>query len=193
VTAGVVVIHEGNGISLQMLRFCERLAAAGYVVAAPDLYFRTGGPAGREDYLEQAGAVKFDQMLDDLAVVGAALRASGARRLGVMGFCMGGAFTWHAALHGEGYDAAVAFYGAGIASDLGRPLCPTLLFFGGHDPWIASEDSATVAAHHADTVIYPEAGHGFMRDGSDDYVPEAASDAWKRMLAHFDGHLRQPT
>src|SRR5437764_750550 len=41
---GVVVIHEGNGMSQQLLRVCERLAAEGYATIAPDLFFRTGGP-----------------------------------------------------------------------------------------------------------------------------------------------------
>jgi carboxymethylenebutenolidase len=189
VNAGVVVIHEGNGMTLQLLRVCERLAAEGYAVAAPDLFFRTGGPEAVADYMEQVAALTRDQVLDDLAVAGAALRDLGARRLGVMGFCMGGHFTWQAALHGDIYDAAVGFYGANIASDLGQPRCPTLLFFGGNDEWIPSEDIAAVAAHHPDTVVYPQAGHGFLRDGSEDYVPEAAADAWTRMGAHFQQHL----
>jgi carboxymethylenebutenolidase len=186
---GVVVVHEGNGLTQQLLRLCERLADEGFAVAAPDLFFRTGGPAARSDYREQTGAIQLDQMLDDLAVARAVLTESGAGRIGVTGFCMGGRFTWHAALHGEGYDAAVGFYGGGIAGDLGEPRCPTLLFFGANDPWIPADDIARVVAHHPDTVVYQGAGHGFMRDGSDDFVPDAASDAWGRMLDHFRRHL----
>src|SRR5262249_42899229 len=110
-------------------------------------------------------------------------------RFGVTGFCMGGRFAWHAARHGDGYDAAVGFYGGGIAADLGEPRCPTLLFFGANDPWIPADDIAKVVAHHPDTVVYQGAGHGFMRDGSDDFAPDAASDAWGRMLDHFRRHL----
>jgi carboxymethylenebutenolidase len=189
VGAGIVAIHEGNGMTLQMLRFCERLAAEGYSVAAPDLFFRTGGPEAKEDYMEQVQEVQPEQMLDDLAIAVQALRASGAVRIGVMGFCMGGVFTWRAALQRDGYDAAVGFYGAGIAADLGRPRCPTLLFFGRNDPWIPSEDIDEVANYHDNTVVYPQAGHGFMRDGSEEYVPDAAADAWHKMLAHFQLHL----
>ena len=189
VTAGVVVLHEGDGMSPQLLRLCERLAVEGFAVAAPDLFFRTGGPGAHEDYRVQGGAVQRDQMLADVAAAGDALRALGAARVGVTGFCMGGAFTWHAALHGAGYDAAVGFYGVGIASDLGTPRCPTLLFFGGNDPYIPAHTIAIVADHHHDTIVYPDAGHAFMRDGSDNYVAEAAEDAWARMLAHFGKHL----
>ena len=189
VTSGVVVIHEGNGISVQVLRLCERLAGEGYAVAAPDLFFRTGGPAAREDYREQFGAVKMDEMLSDLGVAAGVLRNLGAGKIGVTGFCMGGRFSWHAARHGGGFDAAVGFYGAGIASDLGPLECPTLLFFGGHDPYVPAADIERVVEAHPDTIVYPEAGHGFMRDGSEDYFPEQAADAWGRLLDHFGRHL----
>jgi carboxymethylenebutenolidase len=193
VKAGLVVIHEGGGLTLQILRLCERLAAEGYAAAAPDLFFRTGGPAATENFMEQMTPVDadLDQMLDDLAKTAAALRAAGAERIGVMGFCMGGRYTWHAAVHGEGYDAAAAFYGSDIATKLIPPRCPTLVFFGGQDPIIPLETAAAVAAFHPDTFIYPEAGHGFMRDGSDMFVPDAAADAWDRILAHFGKHLHE--
>lgn len=187
--AGVVVLHEGDGMKPQLLRLCERLAAEGYGVAAPDLFFRTGGPGGHDDLRVQGGAVERDQMLADVAVAGDTLRALGAERIGVMGFCMGGAFTWQAALHGEGYDAAVGFYGVGIAADLGSPRCPTLLCYGANDPWIPADNIAAVVAHHPDTVVYPDAGHAFMRDGSEFYVAAAAEDAWTRTLAHFEKYL----
>jgi carboxymethylenebutenolidase len=189
VTAGIVVIHEGNGMSVQLLRLCERLAAEGYAVAAPDVFFRTGGPAAKDDYREQYGAVNMDEMLSDLGVAAGVLRSLGAQRLGVTGFCMGGRFTWHAARHGRGFDAAAGFYGSGIATDLGPTGCPTLLLFGGRDAYIPNVDIEAVAAAHADTIVYPEAGHGFMRDGSDDYVAEAAADAWGRILDHFARYL----
>jgi carboxymethylenebutenolidase len=191
VEAGVVVIHEGNGMTLQLLRFCERIASEGYVVAAPDLFFRTGGPEAKEDYMEQVREVDPERMLDDLGAARAVLQSAGARRVGVMGFCMGGVFTWRAVVQRDEYDAAVGFYGAGIAAELGPPRCPTLLFFGRNDPWIPTEDIETVANYHANTIVYPQAGHGFMRDGSEEYVPDAAADAWGRLLAHFRDHLRQ--
>ena len=51
-------------------------------------------------------------------------------------------------------------------------------------------DITAVQAHHPDTVVYPGAGHGFFRDGSENYDEAAATDAWKRLLAHFDTALR---
>jgi carboxymethylenebutenolidase len=188
VTAGVVVIHEGNGMGSQLLRVCERLAGEGYAAIAPDLFFRSGGPEAAP-YQELIGNLDMAEVLGDLTEAAEVLRGLGATKVGVTGFCMGGKFTWHAAVHGTGFDAAVGFYGSGIAADLGEPTCPTLLLFGGSDPWIPMADIEAVQAHHADTVVYPQANHGFFRDGSDTYDPEAASDAWARTLAHFRQHL----
>jgi carboxymethylenebutenolidase len=102
---------------------------------------------------------------------------------------MGGRLTYHSALWGQGFDAAVGFYGAGIADELAEPTCPTLLFFGGSDEWIPTEQIERVQAHHPDTVVYPDAGHGFFRDGSENYNEAAAVDAGHRLMDFFAEHL----
>jgi hypothetical protein len=118
------------------------------------------------------------------------LRQLGAARIGVNGFCMGGRYAWYTAVHGDGFAAAVGFYDGGIGDEFGQPRCPTLLFFGGQDPYIAPAEIERVAGHHLDTVVYPEASHGFMRDGSESYHEESALDAWTRTLSFFDEYLR---
>jgi len=190
IDAGIVVLQEGNGMTPQLLRVCERLAREGYAVVAPDLFFRTGGPFATEDFRDQLRPLEedFDQAIADVAAVDSVLRALGARRTGVIGFCAGGCVAWHAARHGEGYSAAVGFYGKTIGSNLGPVRCPTLLFFGEEDPLIPN--ASEVAAYHSDTVIYPKIGHGFMRDGSEMYVEEVAADAWQKTLDHFRSHLQ---
>jgi len=186
---GIVVIHEGGGISPQLLRVCERLAAEGYAAIAPDLFFRSGGSEAG-DFAALMGALVPEEVLADMTGAADTLRSLGATRIGVTGFCMGGRYTWYTAVHGQGFDAAVGFYGGGIADDLGAPTCPTLLFFGGQDPYIPPAEIERVVQHHPDTVVYPEAGHGFMRDRSDSYHERSAIDAWARTLAFFGDHLR---
>ena len=67
---------------------------------------------------------------------------------------------------------------------------PVLGFFGADDPYIPAADSAAMeAVHPGCTVVYPGAGHGFMRDGSDDFREDAATDAWARLLAFLHEHL----
>jgi carboxymethylenebutenolidase len=186
---GVVVVHEGGGISPQLLRVCERLAGEGFAAIAPDLFFRSGGTEAA-DFATLMGALSPEETLADVTEAAETLRRLGAARIGVTGFCMGGRYAWYTAVHGNGFAAAVGFYGGGIADELGEPRCPTLLFFGGQDPYIAPAEIERVAAHHSDTIVYPEASHGFMRDRSDSYHEESALDAWARTLSFFGEHLR---
>jgi carboxymethylenebutenolidase len=188
---GVVVIHEGGGMSPQLLRFAERLASEGYAACAPDLFFRTGGPEST-DFMTMIDAVTPEQLQSDLEVAVGHLRDAGAAAVGVTGFCMGGWFTYRAALRAQdlGIAAAVGFYGGGIARELGEPECPTLLFFGGRDEYIPDAHIDSVREHHGDAVIvYDDAEHGFMRDGSANFHEQHAADAWKRMLDFFASHL----
>ena len=187
---GVVVIHEGNGISPQLLRFCQRLAGEGYATAAPDLFFRSGGSEAH-DFATLIGALRPEQVRADLDAAVDALRAAGATAVGITGFCMGGLVTYRAAIDGVDVACAASFYGGSIAQELGTPTCPVLCFFGGNDDYIPTEAINAVRAHHGDDVIvYPEAGHGFMRDGSPDFDEDAAGDVWTRLLAFFEQHLR---
>ncbi len=188
---GVLVVHEGMGISAQLLRLSERLAAEGYAVCAPDFFFRSGGPEAA-DFTDLIGSITPDQLKGDLAAGIGHVRDAGASSIGVTGFCMGGWFTYRAALWAKdlGVQAAVPFYGGGIAREIADPGCPTLLFFGGRDEYIASEDIEAVQRHHgSDVIVYPDAEHGFMRDGSPNYDEASATDAWKRMLSFFGEHL----
>jgi carboxymethylenebutenolidase len=186
---GVVVVHEGNGMSPQLLRCCERLAREGYATAAPDLFFRSGGSEAT-DFATLIGALRPEEVRADLDRATAALRDLGATAIGITGFCMGGSVAYRAALDGHGIAGAASFYGGSIAAELGDPQCPVLLFFGGRDTYISPEAINAVRAHHPDdVVVYPDAGHGFMRDGSADFDEAAAADAWARLLAFFARNL----
>ena len=187
---GIVVVMEGNGISPQLLRVCERLAHEGYATVAPDLYWRFGGsdPARAMDHL---GALQHADGRADIVESVRWLRAIGATKVGITGFCMGGGYAYLAAISGD-VDAAVPFYGGGVAQHLGTAQCPLLAFFGGRDEWIPRTDIANVEEHHpGDVIVYEDAEHGFMRDGSDNYHEAAATDAWTRLLAFFAQHLQE--
>jgi carboxymethylenebutenolidase len=189
---GVVVVHEGNGMSAQLIRFSERLAREGYRVVAPDFFSRSHGE-DPSDFGAVIASITPENLERDFAAATAALREQGASKVGVTGFCMGGWFTYRAAKWADqlGVDAAVPFYGGGIARDLGEVHCPTLMFFGDHDEYVPMSDVAKVREHHGDAVVvYPGAEHGFMRDGSENYHEQSAADAWSRLLAFFGEHLR---
>jgi carboxymethylenebutenolidase len=186
---GIVVLHEGNGITPQLLRLCQRLAGAGYGAIAPDLFFRAGGTEAG-DFAALMGSLAPDRTRADITTAADHLRNAGAAAVGVTGFCMGGLLAYRSAVAGDGFAAAVGFYGAGISAELSEPACPTLLLFGGADNYIAPAAIEAVRSRHPATVVYPEAGHGFMRDGSTSYREDAATDAWARMLGFFGEHLR---
>jgi len=187
---GIVVIMEGMGITAQLLRVCERLAHEGFAVAAPDLFWRFGGSnpeAGGTPYRD----LRIADGRADIVETVARLRALGAEKVGITGFCMGGTYSYVAATTGVNVDAAAPLYGAGIAQQLAEPTCPLLAFFGGRDDYITRDDIALVEAHHpGDVVVYEDAEHGFMRDGSASYNEAAATDAWSRLLTFFGGNLR---
>jgi carboxymethylenebutenolidase len=185
---GLVVIHEGNGISSQLLRLCQRLAGAGYATMAPDLFFRAGGTEASA-VITLMRTLTPEQTATDINDAVGQLRRLGAAAVGVVGFCLGGTLAYRTALSSAGCDAVAAFYGAQIADELGEPRCPTLLFFGGVDEYISEADIEAVVAHHPATVVYPEAHHGFMRDGSDSYDEKAATDGWRRLLEFLAVHL----
>jgi len=186
---GVVVVHEGNGISPQLLRFCERLAREGYATIAPDLFFRSGGSEAA-DFATLIGALRPEDVRADLDGAVATLRSLGASAVGITGFCMGGSFAYRAAVEGVDVACSAPFYGGFIARELGEPRCPLICFFGGSDEYVPPEAIEAVRARHPDdVVVYPDAGHGFMRDGSTDYDAAAASDAWTRLLKFFAQHL----
>jgi carboxymethylenebutenolidase len=187
---GVLVIHEGNGVSPQLLRCCERLAADGYAALAPDLFFRSGGTEAA-DFSTLIGALRPSEIERDLADAHRGLRELGADRVAMIGFCLGGSIAYRAAGSDLDLACAVPFYGAQIAAETARPRCPILIVFGGDDEYIPSAEIAAVRDRHGDhVVVYPDAGHGFMRDGSPSYDERAATDAWARMRALFDARLR---
>ncbi len=186
---GVVVIHEGNGMSPQLLRVCERLADVGYASLAPDLFARSGGSEAA-DFATLIGALTTEEIETDLVEAVEQLHRFGAARIGITGFCLGGTITYRAACSNLDVACAAPFYGAHIARELGEPTCPVLAFFGGRDEYVPAADIEAVQAHHpGSVVVYPDAGHGFMRDGSPSYDEPAALDAWPRLLSFFGQHL----
>jgi carboxymethylenebutenolidase len=191
---GVVMIPDVWGLADHTRDLARRLAGEGFAVLAIDPYRKTGAPR----LSDVASALAWIRELSDPLVLEtiqeaidalAGHEAVAGRKLGVTGFCMGGLLTYRTAVRNDGFSAAAGFYGAGIARELAQPRCATQLFFGGQDPYISRADIDAVVARHPDTVVYEPADHGFMRDGSDSYHGESATDAWERLLAFFGQHL----
>jgi len=217
---GVVVIHDVWGLYDHYRDLARRLAEAGYAALAVNLYRREREPK-IADPGRWIRALDDRTVLADLQAaidLLAAHPAVGGARVGIMGCCMGGSYAILAAAGCRGLAAAAPFYGmlsdehgllappSGESIDRARkprsPLaaatalrCPTLAFFGADDPYVPQDDvrafEAKLGGEHR-VVVYPGAGHAFLNDTRPEmYRPEAARDAWARMLDWFGSHLRR--
>jgi carboxymethylenebutenolidase len=195
---GVLVLHAWWGLNDFFKQLCDRLAAAGFVALAPDLY--DGKIAETIDEAE-----RLLKEADSASMQGAALgamaylRQLGAVRgagLGAIGFSMGG---WWAVqlskLAPEQIAAAVIFYGSG-EGDFTKARAAYLGHYAEADPWEPDEEvrameAALRAAGRAVTFYtYPGAGHWFFESNRPDaYHPEAAALAWERTIAFLREHL----
>jgi carboxymethylenebutenolidase len=209
---GLLLIQEIFGVNQHIQDVVRRFAAAGYVVAAPDLFYRSGHwlSFGYDQFAEARPIVNRltgDQVTGDLAATLDFLAAQpdvDPARLGTVGYCFGGRASLVAASRfGERVKAAAVYYGGGIVSDqpdapvtrVGTIRCPVVGFFGGLDKHIPPEhaqrleQALTQAGIPNAIYCYPYADHGFFCDARPSYNPRAAQDAWQRTLAFFAANL----
>jgi carboxymethylenebutenolidase len=204
---GVVVIHEAFGLNADIRSKADRLAAEGYLALAPDL--NGGRPwmrcvRGSIRQLRAGSGPAFDAL--DAARELLAKRVDSTGKTGVIGFCLGGAFALLCAPRGE-YSAAAVNYGE-VPKDAEQVLagsCPVVASYGGRDLMGDGHPKRLEAALTAldvphEVKVYPKAGHSFMSPKPAalkpvtmltrlDYNPEAAEDAWRRILAFFGQYL----
>ena len=215
---GVVVVHDVWGLYGHYRDLARRLADAGYAALAVNLYRREGEPKITDPGAWIRGLDDRQVLADVQAAIDFldAHPATRGARIGTMGCCMGGQYVILAAAGCRGLSAAVPFYGMlsdahgllapapGEAVDRVRkpraPIdtatalrCPTLAFFGAEDAFIPLDDvrafEAKLGPEHQ-VVVYPGAGHAFLNDTRTElYRPDAARDAWSRMLDWFATHL----
>jgi carboxymethylenebutenolidase len=197
-TAAIVLVHEWWGLNAVMRDTARRLAATGYTVLAPDLY------RGRVTQ-DPAEATRLKAELDlgdavpmDLAGCVNWLTRRGHSKVGVMGFCMGGAMTVTAAATLPGLHAAVCFYGIPPhqVADPARIAIPFQGHFALEDDWCtpaaaAGLQQAMVEAGQSPDIHFYPAPHAFFHASRPEaYRPEQAALAWTRMCAFWDLHLQ---
>lgn len=193
---GLVVAPEIFGINSHIRAVADGYAADGYVVIAPALFDRAerGYESGYTPPEIQAGLALMRQVGWDDAMkdVGAAVEAvAHPGRVGIVGYCWGGAVAWLAAARIHGLAAAIGYYGGAIPSLRGeRPQCPTMLHFGESDASIPIDQARAVAQAHPDvTTHFYAAGHGFNCDQRASYDASAAALARERTLAFLGEHV----
>lgn len=203
----VLVVHEIFGVHEHIKDVCRRLAKAGYLAIAPELFARQGDVSKLEGFArirEVVDRVPDAQVLADLDATAAWAKKEGTLdgdRIGITGFCWGGRIVWLYAAHAKKLDAGVAWYGR-LSSPINAlqtktPLdvasklkAPVLGLYGGQDAGIPvahvemmRKELAKAGKTTSEIVVYPEAGHAFYADYRPSYRKAAADDAWAKALA----------
>jgi carboxymethylenebutenolidase len=216
---GVVLIHDVWGLADHTRDLARRLAGEGFGVLAIDLY-RREAPVQISDPGRWMRQLSDPRVLEDIGEGVRFLQAeptTSGRKVGVVGFCMGGMYAVFSGCGVPGVSAIVPFYGllshdhGLLASDEGldperkpRPpleaardlQCPVLGFFGADDDFVPVSDVDALrevmeaTGQPTELLVYPGAGHAFMNDTREDaYRPEAAADAWQRMVSFLQSRL----
>ena len=194
----LVLIQEWWGINDHIRSLADRLAKEGFLVVAPDLYH---GKLAKD--AAEAGALM--TALDTLAAVKEIAAASdflksnarGNGKVGVIGFCMGGALALASACHVEGLSAVVSFYGIPPADkvDYAKVTAPILKHVAKKDQWVTVEKAEAVKKEveshgHAMTLEIYDADHAFVNDTRPEvYDEKNAKLAWQRSVDFFKKHL----
>jgi carboxymethylenebutenolidase len=204
----VLLLMEAFGITLHIRDVATRIAAEGYTVLVPDLYYRElPNNTFSYDEVDQAMAMmwrlEFGQPIeDDLKAALMYLKTLDRvypDQIGVTGFCLGGGLTFLTACRFPHEIAAAApFYGMVLDEwiDAVKEITvPMYLFFGGTDPFISGDRIQQIDTRFRELgkdyrlKIYPDAGHGFFCNERSDYNPAAAADAWSKLKQFFENHL----
>jgi carboxymethylenebutenolidase len=203
---GLLLIQEIYGVGDYIRAVGGDLAGLGYVVAAPDLFWRVKpghrarhDQAGLAESLELVSRFSFE---DGVADAVASMRHLAALpevdgRVGLIGFCLGGSIAYLAATQTEP-TAVISFYGSAVPDSLdvlNRIRCPLQLHFGGSDPYIPRDQvarvEAAVAGHpNVELHVEEEAGHAFHnRMAPMFHQPEPARRAWQKTEHFLRRHL----
>jgi carboxymethylenebutenolidase len=210
----VIVLMEAFGLNQWCKSICNRLAQSGFAAIAPDFYRGT-----TYAYPDVSNAIAKLKSLNDDAIMGdvgksieflAGKPELNTSSIGVIGFCMGGRYAFlTSATYPTKIRAAISFYGGGIDAAPGNPLgqkslldripaiqSPIMLMYGSDDQLIASEEHGRVAAALSKAKKryilnqFPNAGHGFMSNDRDGFVPGAAAEAWMMTTGFLSTNLK---
>jgi carboxymethylenebutenolidase len=187
----VVVIQEIFGVNRHIRSVCDRLAQAGYVALAPQIFdrlqrdFESGYSepevARAREFIPK---LDWDKLMLDVRAAVDALKREGP--VAILGFCLGGSVAFVAATRFDGLVAAICYYGGMIAKYAdNKPRSPTQMHFGDMDSHVPMSDVGMIRAKRpdCDVHVYAGAGHGFHCDERGSYEPKSAAIAWERSLA----------
>jgi len=208
----VMFLMDGGGIRPGMIAMASRLAAYGYRVALPDLYYRSGSyapadparalvPGPERDRLASYARLLTSEAAEsDLGAVLDWLEGAGATRVGCVGYCVGGRLALTAAAaFGARLASVASIHGGGYATDkldsphLRAAAMSAEIYLGvaGDDQWVPREETERLrAALDAAGVrftldVYEGVSHGFAVADLPICDPPAAERHWERVATFF--------
>jgi carboxymethylenebutenolidase len=191
---GIVVVQEIFGVTNHIKRVADQFAAKGYKVIAPAMFDRVERNVTL-DYSEIEKGRGYMQRLqwpNTLADVDAALsEARSAGNVALVGYCWGGTVA-HVAASALDLDAAVSYYGGGVAKMLDKkPQCPIMYHYGDQDASIPLPDIEKIKKANPESPlhVYPGAGHGFNCDERGSYSAKDAKVAFERSVEFLSAQL----
>lgn len=211
---GVVVVHDIFGFRGDVREQADRICAQGYAVLAPSLYSRGRKPGCLIATVRAAVTREGPAFADlDAARSWLAARADCTGQVGILGFCVGGNFAMMCAPR---YDFAAASVNYGVVPEDAETAlagsCPVVGSWGAKDRRLRGSAARAGAALDAlgvpnDVKEYPTVGHAFLNElpaafkGAHNPLaaatavnhrdPAAVEDAWRRIFAFFDTHVRR--
>lgn len=195
-TKWIVVVQEAFGVNPHIRDVCDRFSELGFNAIAPALFDRAErgvemdySAASVEKYMKLRAQIPEADVLKDLLT---AADATGAAKVGIVGYCFGGTAAWWAATTTDRFAAASCWYGSGIPADRERtPRCSVQMHFGATDGHIPLEqvDAVRAAQPKVEIHVYGGAGHGFGCDARPSFHKTSYDLALDRTTAFFSQHL----
>jgi carboxymethylenebutenolidase len=196
---GILVVHENRGLNPHIEDVARRLALENFMTFAPDALFPLGGYPGTEDEARKLFPT-LDQQKTREDFVAAAhwliKHPDATGKVGVVGFCYGGAMAMILATRVPELAASVPFYGtAPSPADAAKVKTPMLIHFAENDARVNNTFPPFEAALKENKVpyqafTYPGTQHGFNNDTTPRFDAEAAKLAWTRTVEFFNKQLR---
>jgi carboxymethylenebutenolidase len=192
---GALVLHAWWGLTEPFRQVCDRLAEAGFVALAPDLYHgKTAVSVEEAEALVEALDQDVERVRGDIAAAVQVLRqheathlSDGRGKLALVGFWLGGAYALDTSVNlAEEIAAVVTFYASYPGLDYRRASAAYLCHFAEDDPFESTESVAEMeqalqaAGRQATFYTYPGTKHWFFEGNRPEYDAEAAHIAWER-------------
>lgn len=200
----IVLLQEIFGVTATIRRVADRYAEDGYLVYAPDLFWRQqpGVELGHSKEEIQRAMSLLQEFDDDNGIADIERTVAHIRvqpgfsgGVAVAGLCLGGKLAYLACAR-IGVDAAVSYYGVGIEAHLDeahRLQCPMILHFGTRDSYVPATAQETIAGAlagnpQASIHFYDGAGHGFYTRGDPEHIRGAHDCTEAFLRRHLNGN-----